>query len=505
MLAKLFLMFTLLAFAGLYAQTEDIMVGTTSRNMIVYAPSELPENAPLLISMHGMNQDAPFQQNAAKLEDVADTAKFLVVYPNGLNKRWDISGNTDIEFILTIIDSMYSRYNIDRNRVYLSGFSMGGMMTYFAATKIADKIAAFAPVSGYMLRSSDYSSARPVPIIHIHGDDDQVVDYPGLGPYLQGWRDRNNCPSAAQTIQPYPAGKTSSAATWDYWGPCAENTEVVLITLAGKGHWYSLDEASVNSSVEIWNFVKKFSLGNIITVPEHRDSVFNGSFAQGSLGWTLNVWDGSAAGSVESESYRIEVDGIGTNNHDIQLVQSGIVLEQGKSYEVQFDAYAASARTLEVNVEMEEDPWTSYLESLPTYNLSTSSQRFTLQFTMNEATDSSGRISFNAGASTGTVWLDNVSIKTYEPPTSIRALAQFSGVRISVYNRMLETKFSGLPGSSMSLQVFNLTGQQIKYVNWETGSPGSYTLDVSSLPAGTYYVSLSTEAKTIHSEKIQLK
>lgn len=58
--------------SGLNAQdkavSEDISVDGTQRNMLVYAPADLPENAPLLISLHGMNQDAPYQQNMTNWE-----------------------------------------------------------------------------------------------------------------------------------------------------------------------------------------------------------------------------------------------------------------------------------------------------------------------------------------------------------------------------------------------------------------------------------------------------
>ncbi|MDO4172123.1 MAG: phospholipase, partial [Prevotellaceae bacterium] len=62
---------------------ESIPVGSTTRNMITYAPTNLPYNPPLVISLHGMGQDAAYQRNQAKWESVADTAKFVVVYPNG--------------------------------------------------------------------------------------------------------------------------------------------------------------------------------------------------------------------------------------------------------------------------------------------------------------------------------------------------------------------------------------------------------------------------------------
>ncbi|BAV06734.1 esterase, PHB depolymerase family [Filimonas lacunae] len=243
-----------------------IPVGTTLRSMIVYVPTNLPQNRPLLISMHGANQSADYQRNAAKWEPIADTSKFIVVFPSGINNQWDISGTSDISFINAIIDTMQQRYAINRNRVYLSGFSMGGMMTYHAATQIANKIAAFAPVSGYPLwGGGNYNSSRPIPLIHVHGDADDVVTYPNLGNYLNGWISRNQCPTTPQITQPYPSSKPNSVATKRYWGPGLSQSEVVLITLAGKGHWYSMDSVNgVNTSQEIWNFVKRFSLGAVL-------------------------------------------------------------------------------------------------------------------------------------------------------------------------------------------------------------------------------------------------
>ena len=59
--------------------------------------------------MHGMNQDANYQQNQSKWENVADTAKFALVYPNGIGNSWDISGDRDVNYILAIIDTMANR------------------------------------------------------------------------------------------------------------------------------------------------------------------------------------------------------------------------------------------------------------------------------------------------------------------------------------------------------------------------------------------------------------
>ncbi len=245
----------------LEAQIEDFVVGNTTRKMLVYAPSTIVPGRPLLISMHGYNQDINYQRNQTKWELVAKDNNFVVVYPAGVNNAWDISGTRDIDFILAIIDEMYQRYGIDRNRVYLSGFSMGGMMTYYAATRIADKIAAFAPVSGYPMWGVNTNSSRPVPIIHVHGTADDVVAFSGVQNCLDAWITRNNCPTTAVVTQPYPADKPSSNGTMYYWGPGTDSVEVVLISIRNVGHWHSNDDNGVHTSKEIWNFCKKFYLG----------------------------------------------------------------------------------------------------------------------------------------------------------------------------------------------------------------------------------------------------
>ncbi|MDP4270543.1 MAG: carbohydrate-binding protein [Bacteroidota bacterium] len=246
---------------NLKAQIEDLKVGTTTRKMLVYAPSSIVKNRPLLISMHGLNQDITYQQNQTQWETVADANNFVVVYPAGINNSWDLGGNSDTDFILAIINEMANRYAIDRDRVYLSGFSMGGMMTYHAANVIADKIAAFAPVSGYLMSGPNTNSLRPIPIIHTHGTSDDVVPFSGVQACMDAWVKRNGCPTAAQVTQPYPSSKPTSNATKYYWGPGTDNVSIVLLRIEGVGHWHSSNSAGVNTSEEIWNFCKNYSLG----------------------------------------------------------------------------------------------------------------------------------------------------------------------------------------------------------------------------------------------------
>ena len=247
------LLLTLLSLVS--AKADDITVDGVKRNYIVYAPKNLGDKRPLLISCHGMNQDAAYQKGMLVIESVADTAKFVTVFPNGIDKSWDLGGNKDLNFMRAIIDKMVEKYNIDRNRVYLSGFSMGGMFTYFAMNRMADTFAAFAPISGYPMWGASFTSSRPIPIIHTHGTTDDVVNFNGVASVLAGWVQRNGCRTTAKVTKPYRA----SHITRHYWGPGINGVEVVLLEMANKGHWISNDNG-VKTGEEIWNFCKRFSL-----------------------------------------------------------------------------------------------------------------------------------------------------------------------------------------------------------------------------------------------------
>ncbi len=301
------------------AQIEDIQVGTNIRKMLVYAPEDLKQNSPLLLSLHGMNQDIAYQQNQTKWELVANEHGFVVVYPAGINNSWDIRGMRDIDFILAIIDEMYDRYGIDRDRVYLSGFSMGGMMTYHAATKIADKIAAFAPVSGYLMGGPNTNSSRPIPIIHTHGTTDDVVGYGGVQRCMDAWIARNNCPTTAVVTKPYPASKPNSNASKHYWGPGTDSVEVVLLSLSGKGHWHSNEPNGVHTSQEIWNFCKKFTLAYGIPKLEMA-TVDNTDPHQILASFTLPIKE-----SDNLEGFVVKVDGQVVEVEDVLLSNSNLI------------------------------------------------------------------------------------------------------------------------------------------------------------------------------------
>lgn len=247
------------------AQTDSIKVGSTTRSFIVYKPSGLPENPPLVISMHGLGGSGSQQRSMSGFDKVADNGKFIVVYPNGTYKLnnsngWDISSNADVDFISALIDTMAVKYKIDRTRVYATGFSMGGMMSYKLACEIADKITAIGPASGYPLGNmvTKCTPARPVPICHTHGTTDDIVDYTGLEDWISKFVKSNECSSNPTTTNP------TSKIKKEYWGPCKQS-EIIVYHFDGMYHAYpTVSAQGFSTSDTFWNFFKKYPLSDAV-------------------------------------------------------------------------------------------------------------------------------------------------------------------------------------------------------------------------------------------------
>ena len=244
-------------------------VSVSGRDVYVYAPSGLAENSPLLLSLHGANQDPDYQQSNTHWETVADTAGFVVAYPKGGEgySAWDISGDQDTKWISSVIDQLGKDYKLNPKRVYLSGFSMGGMFSYHAISKIADKIAAIAPCSGTNVYGAS-KAQRPMPIFHPHGTKDDVLNYSQVDGFLKNYRDQFKCPSQAEVKENYPNSENS--ATLYSWGPCDNGVYIKHLKLEGRMH--SPSHADVS---DIWNFVKGYDVDGPIgaSKPESSSSV----------------------------------------------------------------------------------------------------------------------------------------------------------------------------------------------------------------------------------------
>lgn len=174
--------------------------GGLKREYIVYVPANLPRGkpAPMLLALHGGGGDMDFQAENYGLKQKADQAGFIAVFPNGFSRfpggilaTWNagtccgkaVEQNVDdVGFLKEVILRVSRQANVNRNRVYATGMSNGGLMSYRLACELPTMIRAIAPVAGTD-NSRACNPSRPVPVIHFHArDDSHVLFNGGSGP-----------------------------------------------------------------------------------------------------------------------------------------------------------------------------------------------------------------------------------------------------------------------------------------------------------------------------------
>ena len=246
---------------------KGITVGGKSRSYWLYVPKNCPAGAPLVVAMHGAGGGSKDQ--SPHFNEIADTAKFLVAYPQGepiyfpvfggTVNGWDASGedNADVDFIKALIDDVDQDYQIDRNRIYCCGFSNGGMNTYALANACSDVFAACASISGFPLNEFHlrHTGQRPVPFLHIHGKNDDFVKY-SLMPTIVDEM------VARMGANPVPV-KTGVSGKYDksVYEAAEGSFPYVYYEIDGMGHNdFTTNTEDGNSSLTMWNFFRQYTL-----------------------------------------------------------------------------------------------------------------------------------------------------------------------------------------------------------------------------------------------------
>ena len=195
----------MLLFYGGYDDTVDLPVQTLTydnivREYYVSYPENSDSSVPLIINMHGFGSYAIQQKNYSQMDSYAHSKGVAVVYPEAINNSWNVgtgrglNRQDDVGFINVLIDSIATDYNIDLDRIYACGMSNGGYMSYELICSLSDKITAFGSVTGnFMLNDNQSCSvSREIPLIHIHGTDDRLVDYTDSRDYAMNTMDSVN-------------------------------------------------------------------------------------------------------------------------------------------------------------------------------------------------------------------------------------------------------------------------------------------------------------------------
>ncbi|MCS6819234.1 MAG: T9SS type A sorting domain-containing protein [Chitinophagales bacterium] len=309
---------------GVFAQdyTLSITYGGKQRTFILHTPCKVyncsGKKIPLLFAFHGLTESGQLIRDYSQFNKVADTAGFAVVYPNGINNRWNVgfpgtvgSGEDDLGFANALIDYFIANSTncdsnicaeLDTTRIYACGMSNGGFFSYLLACQLSHRIAAIASVTGSMTAAT-YDSCRPkrpVPVLQIHGTSDAIVPYNGGGQSgaksipdgLAFWVGKNSCAPNPVT-QAVPDINTADGCTaeWIRYTSCSAGASVEHFKVTGGGHtWPDMVQVypevivgktnrDFNASVEIWRFFRRFSLaGNISSVDNSVDVTSNAVF-----------------------------------------------------------------------------------------------------------------------------------------------------------------------------------------------------------------------------------
>ena len=126
----------------------------------------------------------------------------------------------------------------------------------------------------------------------------------------------------------------------------------------------------------------------------------------------LTTSDGAGTAEIKDKKMVISTQNAGTADYSIQLVQPNVPLQKGGKYKVTFDAYAAEARSMVIDISGPDHNYTRYLADTKV-DLGTEKKTYTYDFQMTGSDDANGRLEFNLGnaASTAAVHLSNVRIE----------------------------------------------------------------------------------------------
>jgi len=175
---------------GTFPQLSEgsIIIDKTERTYLIYNPkTDSGKILPLVFVFHGGGGTAKNIMKETGFNDISEKEKFIVVYPNGMNKGWNDGRKepiektkyNDIEFISKLFEKIKKDYRIDTNRIFSTGISNGGFFSFYLTYKLSDIFLAIAPVTANIPEniSGEYNPGYPVSMMLINGTSDPLIKY----------------------------------------------------------------------------------------------------------------------------------------------------------------------------------------------------------------------------------------------------------------------------------------------------------------------------------------
>ncbi len=240
--------------------TRSLVIGDQARSYAVHVPSSYDPGrpTPVVLALHAAAMNGAAMARFCGLNETADRAGFVVVYPNGTGSTpfflyWDAGGvrgrpSDDVGYVAKLLDDLATVVHVDPRRVYATGMSNGAMMCYRLAAELSDRIAAIAPVAGTMAIET-CRPRRPVPVLHFHGTKDGLVLFGGpderipknlkflsVDASIRAWAEADGCPETPAVFEVPDLAEDGTRVLRKSYGPGRGGSEVILYIIEGGGH-----------------------------------------------------------------------------------------------------------------------------------------------------------------------------------------------------------------------------------------------------------------------------
>jgi|GEM_PF-105167 len=261
---------------------RTVEVGERERRYQVHVPPSYTADreTPVVIAFHGGGGNPRSMVPLSGLNEKADEAGFLVVYPYGTGTNPDrgltFNGGEccgyamhnevdDVGFVRALLDDLATVAAIDESSIFATGLSNGGIVAYRVAAELSERIAAIAPVGGPLMMET-IAPSQPVAVMHFHGTADRfapfdggygtnrqggrgVTEFRSVDHSIQAWVRANECDETPEVdVLPDAAPDDGTRVTRKTWGNGRNGTEVVLIEIEGGGHtWPGVPPAGAAS------------------------------------------------------------------------------------------------------------------------------------------------------------------------------------------------------------------------------------------------------------------
>ncbi len=242
----------------------SIVVDGRTRSYRLHIPGGLAdaEPAPVVLAFHGGGSNGRGMERLTGFSGLADREGFIVVYPDAVDGNWvdgreglrtaaHREGVDDVTFIAALLDELARRHPIDAKRVFATGISNGGIFSHYLAAKLADRIAAIAPVAGGLADPfyRTFAPSQPVSVFILQGTADPLMPFDGgavawrrgqiiaTDEAVRLWRQQDHTRTLPVTgVLSDTDAKDGCRVRWSSWCGGRLNSEVLLYVEEGAGH-----------------------------------------------------------------------------------------------------------------------------------------------------------------------------------------------------------------------------------------------------------------------------